>query len=83
MSYIPPSNGTAVRAAGLGAGAGQAAEVALVRVVCAVDAAVAELGDGQARRVVSEARKSWVRFEESPFSITQYSTHDTPRGEYR
>ena len=45
-----------MRAAGLGAGAGQAAEVALVRVVCAVDAAVAELGDGQARRVVP-ARK--------------------------
>ena len=39
-------------ASGLGAGAGQAAEVALVRVVGAVDAAVAELADGQARRVV-------------------------------
>ena len=39
-------------ASGLGAGAGQAAEVPLVRVVGAVDAAVAELADGQARRVV-------------------------------
>ena len=52
-SIIPPSNCAAVRASGLGAGAGQAAEVPLVRVVRTVDAAVAELGDGQASRVVS------------------------------
>ena len=48
----PPGDGAAVLAAGLGARAGDAAEVALVGVVGAVDAAVAELGDGQARRVV-------------------------------
>ena len=52
LIYMPPSDSAAERAACLWTRACQAAEVSLVRVVCAVDAAVAELGDGQAGRVV-------------------------------